>query len=412
MNIALYIEPNKTAHNSFYNNLLLRQSFLDKGHQFDIYIGSPKASNDDKNPFSKINHLEEFYNIELYNNFPKEKNYDILFVYEDNCKKWYKKDPDARRYIAQKFQALDKKVICLKFDTIFEYRPIELDNIIYGVCSDQLTPLANRFHWIIGNDKKRFTMPVIANISHPKPNTLTRDEFYQKYDLDPEKKIIAYLPGKIKKWRKKDYIDNNKLSNYSNNFNQNFAQSTWFYDNIDTLVEFFSKMGYQLVGKLHVRDSDKFLKNNPNATRYDVIKYVDQYHTHELLKYSDFAIIFGTTMVYQLYLYNLPVLEIGTGIYYPSWADTHPNNKNHHTLSPLAQWNFGKDLIYGQIVSFDKLKADPVLYLTTFIKKLQTGGYPIKEFKYRKDHPLYGKSYGSSIEDITNIILKAIETIG
>lgn len=409
MKIALYIEPYKSNHNTFYNNVLLQEEFRKRGFQFDIFTPDVKSKhkNEAKEPFKMSNDLEEFYQIKLYPQFPDPTDYDVLFIYEDNCKNWFKKAGDVRTYIADKFFAKKRTVVCLKFDTIFEYRQLgTLNPIIYGICSDKLTHLARQFEYIVGVNKIRFLMPVIGNLKHTKPNSLTRDELVELYGLDKDRKLIAYLPGKVSKWRAKKYTDG--VANFHPNFQTNFHQIQWFYDNFDRIVDYLWSQGYQLVGKLHARDSSKFLTGSSTTSRDDKIKYVDQYHSHELMKYSDFAIIFGTTMVYQLYLYELPAFELGTGIYYPGWAEA-GSNKHLELLTPLAQYNYGRELIFGQIVAFNKFKANPEQYLKAFLLNLQNGGYSIKKFGYRKDHPIYGQSFDSSIPKIVDVIINSLK---
>lgn len=407
MKLALYIEPFKSNHNTFYNNILLQNEFQKRGFDFDIFMPNVKSKYEDptKEPFKMRNDLENFYQIKIHSQFPDESIYDVLFVYEDNCKDWYKKIGDVRTYIADKFGAKNKLVICLKFDTIIEYRQLgTVKPIIYGICSNKLTNLARQFEYLVNVNRIRFIMPVIGNLKHDKPGALSKNELIEHYGLDKERKIVAYLPGKISKWNSKKY-DN--IKNFHSNFQSNFYQTKWFYQHFDRIVDYLWSQGYQLIGKLHSRDSSKFLTNTSTVSRNDKIKYVDQYHSHELLKYSDFAIIFGTTMVYQLYLYELPALELGTGIYYPGWSEG-GNHKSLELLTPLFQYNYGRDLVYGQIVAFNKFKTNPEQYLKAFLLKLENGGYSIKNFNYRKNHPIYGNSFDSSIPQIVDIILKIV----
>jgi hypothetical protein len=407
MKIALYIEPYKINHNTFYNNVLMKEEFEKRGFVFDIFTPQVKTinRNEGTTPFKMSNDYGDFYKIQIYDDFPKPTDYDILFVYEDNCKKWNKTASDMRNYLSDKFLTQKKQVACLKFDTIIEYRLLHpISPIIYGICSDKLTYLSNQFNYIVKPSEKRFIMPVIGNLKHPKPNALSKEELMELYGLDKNKKIIAYLPGKIAKWNSKNYSD---LSNYHENFRINIIQAKWFQDNFNKIVDYFSSQGYQLVGKLHARDSNKFLTGNSELSKDYKIKYVDQYHSYELMKYSDFAITFGTTMVYQLYLYQLPTLEIGTGIYYPSWS-INDFTQPLELLTPLASYNFGRDLIYGQIVAFDKLINNPSLYLKAFLLKLNNGGYSIDNFPYKNNNPIYGNSFDSSIPKIVDVITKSL----
>ena len=68
-------------------------------------------------------------------------------------------------------------------------------------------------------------------------------------------------------------------------------------------------------------------------------------------------------MVYQLYLYDLPTLDLGTGIYYPRWAFTNPENR---VITPLQNFRYGRDLIYGEVVNFREFQKDPKKFSRAF----------------------------------------------
>ena len=401
MRIALYIEPHKSSHANFYTKVLFKKEIESRGHILNIYIPNVKKNvKTNKNPYmSSLNDMSLFYEIPITEGFPKSSNYDILFVFEDYYKSWSSKCADYRKYVCRPFITNGKNVLCLKDDTIMEVRPINSTNIIYGIPSNKLMTerdrlnMNRRYHyWILPSNVKHFIMPVISNLSIHKPNILSKEDFYQKYGLDSNLKIIAYLPGKVRKWRSKFYKE--KIDKYTTNFKTTLLQTNWFLDNFDVINNILRDLGYQLVGKLHIRDSNKFIKGYTNKyTKTKYIKYVDQYHSHELLKYADYAITFATTMVYQLYLYDLPTLDLGTGIYYPRWAFKNPKNR---VITPLQNFRYGRDLIYGEVVNFTEFIKDPKKYLTTFFTKK----FNIETFVYRYDNPIYGDSYGKGIKDI------------
>ena len=412
MRIALYIEPHKSSHANFYTKVLFKKEIESRGHILNIYIPNVKKNvKTNKNPYmSSLNDMSLFYEIPITEGFPKSSNYDILFVFEDYYKSWSSKCADYRKYVCRPFITNGKNVLCLKDDTIMEVRPINSTNIIYGIPSNKLMTerdrlnMNRRYHyWILPSNVKHFIMPVISNLSIHKPNILSKEDFYQKYGLDSNLKIIAYLPGKVRKWRSKFYKE--KIDKYTTNFKTTLLQTNWFLDNFDVINNILRDLGYQLVGKLHIRDSNKFIKGYTNKyTKTKYIKYVDQYHSHELLKYADYAITFATTMVYQLYLYDLPTLDLGTGIYYPRWAFMNPENR---VITPLQNFRYGRDLIYGEVVNFREFQKDPKKYLNTFFTKK----FNIETFKYRYNNPIYGNSYGKGIKDIVDILMQVISRI-
>jgi len=411
MKIALYIEPHKSSHANFYTKILFKKEIESRGNTLDIYIPDDKkhVKKNDKEPYiSSVKEMSIFYGISIIEGFPNSSNYDILFVFEDYYKSWSNKVDDFRKHVCRPFITNSKKVLCLKDDTIMEVRPIKLNNIIYGIPSNRLMTERDKLnikrkdhYWILPSGTKHFIIPVISNLSIPKPECLSKEDFYHKYGLDTNLKIIAYLPGKVKKWREKFY--KGKKNNYTRNFQLTLHQINWFLNNFKIINNILRDLGYQLVGKLHIRDSNKFIENTKTDkyTKNKDIKYVSQYHSHELLKYADYAITFATTMAYQLYLYDLPTLDLGTGIYYPRWAFKLSDNK---AITPLQNFNCGRDLIYGEVVNFANFQQDPKQYLTIFVNR----GFNIDEFKYKYRNPIYGDSYGKGIKDIVDILIQIL----
>jgi len=392
MKFALYIDS-RPSPATFYNNILLKDSFQKLGHQLDIYL--PNADG------------QEFhgeYDLQPKEKLPQTDDYDVLIIYEDYHKGWSSKAKDMRGLLAKKFISHNKPVLCPKFDTIFEYRLLN-HPVKYGVASNALRSLSDQFDYFVPPQAQSFICPVIANLSHPKPNELSWDDFCQKFDLDPTKKIIAYLPGKVSKWRDKLYnvFD---LKQRNPNFVANYYQINWFLTNIEKISKTFDKLGYQLVGKLHIRDSDKFLKDQAGKkiAKKDYIKYVDQYYSRELLKYSTFALTFATTMIYQLYLYDLPVLDVGTGVYYPGWAF----KETALYKPPLKAYGNGLDLISGLVVNPEQFQDKTEAYLAGFIREVENGRFTTDKFKHKKNNPLYGNSYGTTTDDIAQSILNQV----
>jgi hypothetical protein len=247
-------------------------------------------------------------------------------------------------------------------------------------------------------------MAPLTLLSNPKPNQLTYNEFCEKYGLDNKLKIIALLPGKIDKWREyckdKNVQFKDKLVRY--NYYKNNEQIHWFIQNQNKISKIFKKMGYQLVGKFHQRDFNKCDDNNKykKILLQANIVYVEQYDSYELIKYSTYALTFGSTMVYQLYLYDLPSIEIGTGFYFPGWACN--NNNDFSYMNYIKPYNLGKDLIYGHVADFKELSNNTMEYFKQLLAKEII-------FKYKDNNPLYGESYGKTLDDSYKSIIKAIE---
>ena len=88
-------------------------------------------------------------------------------------------------------------------------------------------------------------------------------------------------------------------------------------------------------------------------------------------------------------------------IYYHMWASFNQTNID----TPLKDYDNGRDLIYGDIMNYDEFKEDPSKYMLKFINK----EYDINKFKYLKNNPIYGDSYGTTMMDLTKCLIKQID---
>jgi hypothetical protein len=380
MKIAFYIDPFISPTSTFYTLILLQQELAKHNHELVFHIPNINH-NTTANEDCYINRYSASkYGYEIVWNFPDPIKYDILFVVHIWSKKWNKRI-DTRKDIANKFLKLNKKVLCLKVDTTMEHRFIT-QNILYGTNSNFKFDLSD--HWTLPNNAKTFTFHQIANYKFEKPNALNKDAFYEKYGLNKDKKIITFFMSRYKKWH------NNKL--------KFVLPIYWFLNNLKIVTKVLHKLNYQLVFKLHRSDGQQII----NKYKIDRMVIIDNYDTYELIKYSSRAISFGTTMVYELYLYNLPVMEIGNGVYYPGWLSYISKIQPSH--SPLSKYHDGQKLIYGTIVPYKVLIKKFELIMKTFIET----EYDINKYKYLKKHPIYGNSYNATIESINQQLLTVL----
>lgn len=384
MRFALYLDLYTISINSFYTKVALVESFRNNGHILDIFYPLNMLNKIDKTDDNFCKNIKDFerFNITIKPTLPQAKDYDVLLITDTYIKDWCV-IKDVRNLCALKFIEINKPVICIRDTAMIEYRFINNPGIKHGICAAPLfgtLPITT----------KTFIMPLLSNLSFVKNNCLSRDDFYEKYNLNKNLKIISLFPGKINKWRK----------NSSNNKNvfQVMKNLDFFNKNIEQINNICNEFGYQLVGKLHIRDTNvKWLNKDKhdNMFHYKYIKYINPEDTNELLKYSDRSLTYATTMVYQMYLYNLPSFDIGTGIYYLNWS-----NPNETTInSTLKNYNNGIDLIYGTVASTFSING--IEQLTNFLKS----EFNIKQFKYLYNNPIYGNSYGSTIDDVKNSIL-------
>ena len=408
----LFIDALKINHAKFYNFVLLKKEIEKMGHNLDIMIPpvtDPSAKNPERSPYIyDLTEIPKYYQIEIIS-CKKEllttKRYDALLIVEFTLLEKSSKFPLTRQKVIDIYKG---PIICLKTDTIFEYYRVDNPTVKYGVLTSQ--PII--FNREYPNDEKSkkhwFQMPLLCNPSYGKPNSLSRKEFCSKHGLDPDKKIVAYLPGYFKKmWKKNEGLDNYKK--IKNPFvRETLVNFVLLNKNFHHLVSAFDSQGYQLVGKLHVRNPDKFfsVKKNDRFVHFNKIKYVDQYYYFELLKYADFAITLGTTMVYYLYLCNLPAMDLGSGNYFPSWSSVKNTNlEKGANPDPFKKYNSGKDLILGKTYSLQSYpKLTPKIWVKILADFLKIDHK--KKFKYFKNNPLYGKSYQATLGRIVNLIVE------
>jgi hypothetical protein len=403
MNILLYIDPLFLSISSSHTLLLLKLYFKKININYNIDICIPNNYDIPNRP-SEHCYLNENYDKKYgygINWFHYEPNnpssfsldlnkYDIVMLLHVFEKTWVWQD--CRKNILKYAEKYKKPVIAIKSDMTLEYRYLN-NNVLYGVNSNNLLDrLPNR--WILPNTVKKFLIPCIGNLLYPKPNALSKNDFYKKYNLDKNKKIIIFTLGNLR-----------KLKIEFKNINSNMIY--YFLNNINRIQKIFNNNNYQLIFKIHrIQDFNKDPIKDIKKFNIDNIKYIDNEDSHEAIKYSSRAISFCTCMVYELYLYNLPVMELGNGIYYPSWI-SNLTRSSEYTCCPLVKYNMGKDLVFGKIFNYklnkDNIKKEIYDFLNT--------EYDINKFKYKNNHPIYGNSYGKTIEDVGDILIDQCKQI-
>jgi hypothetical protein len=388
MKVAFYIFPYVLSKSTGYLTFLfideLRKSFnLD----IDLYIPNSNTKTSHDYIDKQFIDMTKIYKRKVIWGSPNANKYDVLLIVNGYSKKWtlYR----SRLDIVYEFIKKSKTVISLKYDNSLEHRIIPNTNLLYGVNTLHCMRFGNT--WSLSPACKRFIFPSL-NLSIPKPNSLTRKQFYKKYNLNTQYKLITIFIGHTKKWYK-----SNKL----------YARSIhYLFNNLKKFRLIFRHNKYQFIFKLHKGQETHHIKSNYPITSIQSI------HTYEAIKFSDFAITYGTSMVYQLYLYDLPSLEIGSGMYSPGWSAGYVKYKQNHDAETYINhcfdgYNNGKDLIYGQVISFDQLKNNTQNVILSFINT----PFNINEFKYVKNNPIYGDSYYSNINNIAKSLVSQLNII-
>lgn len=174
----------------------------------------------------------------------------------------------------------------------------------------------------------------------------------------------------------------------------------WILENFSTLVSFLIQQGYQPLIRFHCREHRFYgmkEQNKYRSTIHDHCSIIDDDDGYLAYQYSDFAITYFTSTCYELYLYDLPTLEIGNAMYLFRWG--------YRTLSHKSKQYFSKyqdSLVFGQVVEAKDISLD---LISEFISKVQSGFFQIKDFKYLSDHPLYADTYYNSVDHMFSLIL-------
>jgi hypothetical protein len=395
MKIVLYIDPLYLSISYFHTIYLLKEYFENKECIFDICIPDyDKLKIDNikiKDCFINKEYAKKYnYNINWFNYEDKinPKKYDILLLLH-MYGKWNL--IDNRKIMMENFKKQNKKIMTIKSDMTLEYRYLD-DTIIYCVnSSNLLLDLPSR--WILRKNSNILIVPVISNLLYEKRYALTKEDFYKKYNLNKNNKNIIFFMGNVSKFY-------NKLVNIDNSIIHSFIK------NIKLLIDIFKNLNYNLIFKLHRTQEVKIIEDINLINFFNNIIIIKNEDTHELIKYSERAISYNTCMVYELYLYNLPVLELGDGIYFPGWISC-IKKYNIYKSCPLKDFNYGKDLIYGTILNnnFNKKNYNSIINL--FINQ----DFNIKKYKYLNNHPIYGDSYNKNINNVGDIIYNKMLTL-
>jgi len=333
------------------------------------------------------NYIKDLYHTTtIYWNFPLPENYDALVVSHIWSKKWFN-GINVRDKIVRCFQLLRKPIFCLKIDTTLEHRHIKLsseDYIYYGV--NNLTELSLPERWGLPETANKFIFPQLCKLNIPKleETILSKKGFYKKYNINKRHKIITFFIGRFKKWHGKT------------TFTPNICEL--FMENYNDIDNYLHQKGYQVILKLHRCDGEEIQKKY----KLNNLIVIDNNDGYEATLYSSKAFTAYSTVLFELYLYDLPTLDLGNGIYYPGWISqlSRGGIKKLKNNSPFKELDYGRDLLYGMVLNPDKniTLEEFKQGVSQFLDKT----FSIKNYRYLDNHPVYGDSYYNDIKDITN----------
>lgn len=340
--------------------------------------------------FRKHGHQFDWLKLDQYYKVPVKKidSYDVLIVNNARIK-----SPKIHSLVKP---FLKKKMITFKTGTNTEMIDMH-SGFNYGIPTDYFLGSGHipcyRARLLFLTHPKHFTCPIYTAYQIPKPNVLSKAEFYRKYQIPSDQKLAIFLPGMLDKLislhKKKPSGEWSKFDN----------KVTWVLDHVDYLQQILKENGYTMLIKNHTRDERRYRENKrPKLTKdlANCLKF-ELDDGYEAVHYSDFAITIGTTIVYELYLYDLPTLELATGKYLYRWS--------HFLTTPKAQqyykkYHNGEDLIFGKICNDQEFE-----HLTETIGSFIQNLPQIEDFPYRDHHPIQGETYHNSVENMYQIIM-------
>ena len=361
MKYCLYYDINSISTLYIYQQLKIE--FKKLGHSLDIYI--PKTNKD--NGTIRFDNFKKYYPPTYINlGFPLPDKYDVLLVINGVNLKLNGRD--HRLFLSKQF----KKTIYLKADSTREYWCLGakknyeiMSNIKHGICTP-LELIYPNSDWL--NQVPKFELPFLENLTFEKNNSLSLEEFKQKYNIPDDKKIILCAFSKFSK-----LLGIKTNSEYE-------PQIKWLYQNLKLINQICNQNGYQLVAKLHKME---YLKKCPSPEKkyYQDIPIIDDFDSHEAIKYADYAFTCGSMIVLEFSLYGLQCLEFCI-------------EKVFSFQKPDI--NKIKDMIYGDCINFNEIKDNTKKEIETFLQS---------EFKKPKEIPYYQNCNNINLSDIVNKIV-------
>jgi len=367
MKLALYCDASSLS--SIYIKDLLRKSFNGYGHVLDIFI-NPRSST---MVFSvSLWKNSCFRDINILFGIPRSSEYDGLLLTNQ-----LNKDGSYRNNVMLDFQRGNKKVVAIKDTCCIDFW--ELNNSVeYGVPGLQHI-LCKEFRWVDSNTKI-FDIPVLSNFSYIKPNCLREDDFYKKYNLKKELKIVGFYPDGM-------------------HGAETLPASNWQHKNLMKIDAALNKIGYQIVCKLHPFEYYGRKTRLSGGIRSNLFYFPDtptiyEEDAYELIKFSTMSMSSISAVGYEHYLYDLPHLAITCDVGVKVRINGFSDNLDKYNIQ---NW---QDLIFGDTVDYNVFSSNIREHFLSFLSKNH-----LKEFKHRYNNPIYGNSYQAPISKITETIL-------
>lgn len=224
------------------------------------------------------------------------------------------------------------------------------------------------------------TFPVLGKIIPSHKYLITYQQFITKYKLHPTKKICLFLPGAIYSKSKFQILQRNP-----------------FYIHFDQIIQFLNQNNIQFIYKLKPSriDPAKMKAHQfqyPHEFKQFLIKLkkfpnIEETDYPTALLNSKFALTTITSTVNELYLYNLPCLDFGSGHYFFRWGPQKLTDYTHNVK--LINQYFKYQHLFGHVVSNNSKNIQFILeQFLTFLNS-----YPSPNSDLKNQHPMWGDTY-------------------
>jgi len=278
---------------------------------------------------------------------------------------------------------------------LFDFKCRKKEYIRVGIPSDFFLNYKHENFFKITNKAQIFNCGAICHYRHPKETSISRKDFYDKYNLNHDQKLIIFCWGRLNK------ININATESNINGISK-YAEK--ILENLSKIKKICNSHGYQIIINHHIGTLRLFSQNKLFETKkkFKDFALLDKLDTYEAYKYADIAFSSVTSLAYELYLYDLATLDFGTGCYFFQWGSG-ITNKHSYNKELIDKYNGGRNLIFGKSVEFFELDDIDKL-ISEFIKNNEIGKYNIEQFPHLSDNPIWGNTYSLTIPEIYKII--------
>lgn len=380
--------------------------------------------------FNKNILLNHCNNYSLLDNFPDKYKIILLENRDDRFFVYIReKSTDIIHKILQKY-----KFILLNNNHAIDYIPkvsrfTNIPNIFWKSLYCGYHPVVkNRFHFFKDFNNffsNNFPMPLVK-YGIKSRDILSKEAFYNLYNLDINKKIITIFLAKFTalwdvSWEyhtiETEYLKTNKLKDLITFLSKDFnvvlrihASNTLIGNKKIMLKEYFS----QTINF----DKKKFKSSNDIIKLYEGYNFIHDNFKMEIFKYTDYGINFDswTSMYELLYLYNIPLLNI-----YNKNLNLNEfilKNNSSMLMHVVKQIN-DKDKInvikkkykylYGTVYHDDDIKQNNKNLYDNVTLFLNTNHSEI--YQYFKNNPYFDNEYYNDYKTVVDVVSDKINKL-